>query len=103
MTSQPAGLGQPERPTEPPNRWDRPGVDYNWDMLSDDAEADRRVAEDRGEIPMRLRRRLLNWLLRKPRYKAGKVLMAIKGRLSEKPAGTKPPPPPRPPRKRRPL
>lgn len=32
-----------------------------------------------------------------------KRVVAIKGKLSKKPAGTKPPPPPRPPRKRRPL
>ena len=45
-------------PQGPPNQWVARGVEFAWDVRTDDPEADRRTAEDLAEIPMRLRRRL---------------------------------------------
>ena len=63
-----APLVAPQPPKGPPSRWVRDGAPYTWDVRTDNAEADRRTAEDLGEIPMRLWRKLLAlWLARPQR------------------------------------
>lgn len=51
----------PSRPRPPRSQWLKDGVPYAWDDITGDPERDRRSAEDRGEIPMRLLRRFARW------------------------------------------
>lgn len=51
----------PARPQPPPCHWTIDGLQYAFDVRTDDPRADRRTAEDLGEIPMRMRRRIARW------------------------------------------